>query len=300
MHGELARSVLVVDERHSVRSDLADFLAKDGYRVRTAETCELGRQMAQLGAFDFAVVNLELGQGTGCSGIDAAKVIARLRPSIRMVMLSLSPIDDGVAARLSRELPEPLAYVWAANPREGSNYIDEVRAQLRRLGEHASKEKCFVIMPFSTSVTCTEPQWSDIFKNLIKPGVESTGRYECYRSGPLAGNIITQIFDSLNSAEVVVADLTDRNANVFYELGVRHALRDATVLIAQRIDDVPFDLRPNATIVYDPTTEDGRQALKADLASAMALIEKQFKAGKRDVIVSPVRSYMLPPLRSHV
>ncbi|MDA8347073.1 MAG: hypothetical protein M0Z66_16665 [Thermaerobacter sp.] len=58
------------------------------------------------------------------------------------------------------------------------------------------------------------------------------------------------IVRELRDADVVVADLTDRNANVFYELGIRHSLKNRTVLIAQNIEDVPSDLRQYGIIVY--------------------------------------------------
>jgi hypothetical protein len=48
-----------------------------------------------------------------------------------------------------------------------------------------------------------------------------------------------------------VADLTSKNPNVFYELGMAHAMGKEVVLLAQSLDDVPFDLRPVRTIIYD-------------------------------------------------
>jgi hypothetical protein len=55
-------------------------------------------------------------------------------------------------------------------------------------------------------------------------------------------------------ADLVVADISIHNANVFYELGIRHALRDrATVLIRARIDEVPFDLKRERYLSYHQT-----------------------------------------------
>jgi len=110
----------------------------------------------------------------------------------------------------------------------------------------------------------------------------------------VVGSIITQIFDSLNSAEVVIADLTDRNANVFYELGVRHTLRDATILIAQRLEDVPFDLRQQAIIVYDWKISGNRDQARRTLQEAMKKIEVEIEEGRREIIISPVRAFMTP------
>jgi len=56
--------------------------------------------------------------------------------------------------------------------------------------------------------------------------------------------------ENLTDADIVIADLSGRNPNVFYELGVRHALKTNTILISDDVDDIPFDLRGLRTIVY--------------------------------------------------
>jgi uncharacterized protein YcbX/cytochrome c551/c552 len=70
-----------------------------------------------------------------------------------------------------------------------------------------------------------------------------------------AGNIREDMFRELVEADIVVADVSVHNANVFYELGVRHAVKNrATVLIRARIDEVPFDLRTDRYLSYDPAS----------------------------------------------
>jgi len=113
-----------------------------------------------------------------------------------------------------------------------------------------SKKKCFVIMPFSRTKSCTKEEWTGIFKGIIKPAVEESGLgYVCERSVAERQNIIKGILESVNQANVV-ADLTDNNPNVFYELGVRHTLANRTILIAQGEKDIPFDLKPYPTTFY--------------------------------------------------
>ncbi len=134
--------------------------------------------------------------------------------------------------------------------------------------------KCFVIMPFSTTASCTEEEWSWIFDNLFKSAVEGAGLdYECRRSVATRGNIVASILQELDDAYVVLADLTDRNANVFYELGVRHSLRDRTILVAQRTSDIPFDLQAYAYHVYDWKTDEGRVALTTKVTQLLADID---------------------------
>jgi hypothetical protein len=125
---------------------------------------------------------------------------------------------------------------------------------------------CFVIMPFSTTASCSEEEWTWIFEHLFKPIVEGAGLdYECRRSVATRGNLVAAILQDLNDAYIVIADLTDRNANVFYELGVRHSLKNRSILLAQRDDDIPFDLQAYAYHVYEWKTDEGQAALATKL-----------------------------------
>jgi hypothetical protein len=113
-------------------------------------------------------------------------------------------------------------------------------------------------MPFSKTTSCDEEQWTFIYNNVLKLAVENAGLdYVCQRSVATRGNIVGAIIRDLNDSYVVLADLTDRNVNVFYELGVRHALKDRTLLIAQKREDIPFDLQAYANHVYDWKTPEG-------------------------------------------
>ncbi len=113
------------------------------------------------------------------------------------------------------------------------------------------KKKCFVIMPISSSSSCTEEEWTGVLENIIKPAVKKSRLgYTCERAKPRTGNLIGDILSELNTADLVIADLTDRNPNVFYELGVRHTLRNRTILIAQDLTFVPSDLQSYWTVTY--------------------------------------------------
>jgi len=99
-------------------------------------------------------------------------------------------------------------------------------ANNRKRSVNSAKRRCFVIMPFSTSDTCTEAEWTSIYEHLIKPAVcGSHLGYSCNRSDISTGSVIKGILTDLDTADLVVADLTDSNRNVFYELGVRQTLR---------------------------------------------------------------------------
>jgi nucleoside 2-deoxyribosyltransferase len=59
------------------------------------------------------------------------------------------------------------------------------------------------------------------------------------------------VWESVNRARLIIADMTERNPNVFYELGIAHTLGKPVIMITQSMDYVPFDLKHLRCIVYD-------------------------------------------------
>ncbi|MCW3106493.1 MAG: hypothetical protein JWQ09_999 [Segetibacter sp.] len=110
-------------------------------------------------------------------------------------------------------------------------------------------KEIFVIMPFSATNSCTEERWTEIFFNVFKPAIEALG-YTCERAMPETGSLTKSIVEKLRHSRIVLADVTDRNANVFYELGVRHSLSKRTIIITQDSSHVPSDLKGYWFIQY--------------------------------------------------
>ena len=102
----------------------------------------------------------------------------------------------------------------------------------------------FVIMPYDES-------YDELYDGFLKPVISDCG-FLSVRADDLQNsqNIINDIVDGIHNANVVVADLTDLNPNVFYELGLAHAMNRPTILLSQGIDDLPFDLRSYRVIQY--------------------------------------------------
>ena len=144
-------------------------------------------------------------------------------------------------------------------------------------------------MPFSERGGITSDQWTFISEQIFLRGVESSetlDSYQCNRIALDRGDIIRGIVNSLGESHVVFADLTTSNANVFYELGVRHVLARGTFLFAQSIRDIPFDLRPYSCHEYGFGTE-------RELQRARKLVERclnDFEANP-DAPDSPVADF---------
>lgn len=109
-------------------------------------------------------------------------------------------------------------------------------------------DSCFVMQPFS-------PPLGTYYSSIYKPAIEKAGLKAVRADADLfgTGKIIDQVWRGISEAKVLVAELTSRNPNVFYELGLAHALNKPVVLISASEDDVPFDLRHIRVIYYDNT-----------------------------------------------
>lgn len=122
----------------------------------------------------------------------------------------------------------------------------------------SGQNKCFVISPIGGSGTEKHVKFKEVLEYVIKAAVKASGyTLEVLRADDIdrAGSFIKDILEHLYVSYVVIADLTEQNPNVFYELGVRHALSPRTILIAQSLDDIPSDLREYRTIIYDASAK---------------------------------------------
>lgn len=117
---------------------------------------------------------------------------------------------------------------------------------------------CFVLMPFQ------EP-YNTIYNNHIKPAVEKS-ELKILRADNIFSTsaVVEDIWEYINKASFLIADVTGRNPNVFYELGIAHTIGKNVIIIAQNKDDVPFDLKHIRHFTYS-NDEDGLQKLESDL-----------------------------------
>jgi hypothetical protein len=109
-------------------------------------------------------------------------------------------------------------------------------------------DSCFVMMPFGSPL-------GSYYEKIYKPAIEKARLTPVRADSEIfgAGKIMDQIWVGINSAKVLVAEMTSRNPNVFYELGLAHALRKPVVLVSSNEADVPFDLKHIRVIIYDTT-----------------------------------------------
>jgi hypothetical protein len=106
-------------------------------------------------------------------------------------------------------------------------------------------DTCFVMMPFGA--------WFDrYYKEIYVPAIKEAG-LEPVRGDELftTGSVVEQIWEQIEKSKLLLADLSGKNANVFYELGLSHAAGKPVVFTSSDVADVPFDLRHLRVIIYD-------------------------------------------------
>lgn len=114
----------------------------------------------------------------------------------------------------------------------------------------------FILMPFN-------PEFDDTYELAIRPACEAAGAYaERVDEQIFGGSILDRIYNQIAKADFVIADLTGRNPNVFYETGYAHALGKTTLLLTRSVEDIPFDLQHYSHIVYEGRLSELRSELE--------------------------------------
>ncbi len=154
------------------------------------------------------------------------------------------------ADAIRREKPGQRTPMWGALP----GAVDE--------------KSCFVITPFGDASNIQE-----VYRDVIIPTAEEVG-LRVRRADDIFshGEIIRDIWAAIGAARIIIADVTGRNANVFYELGMAHAIGKDVIMLAQDRADVPFDVTHLRYILYQYTPRGVKklqQSLKGTLEAAL-------------------------------
>jgi len=134
----------------------------------------------------------------------------------------------------------------------------------------------FVLMPFDSS-------FDDIYKFGIKGAADDVEAYAERVDEQLFGEgILDRIFNQISKSDVVVADMSGRNPNVFYEVGYAHALGKIVILLTQSSDDIPFDLKHRQHTVYGGRIETLRAELAPRIQWALGEAKRRQSAAPRE------------------
>lgn len=133
----------------------------------------------------------------------------------------------------------------------------------------AVKPFAFVLMPF-------EESFADIYKLGIQAAATECGVIaERVDEQTFSETILERIYRQIETADFVIADMTGRNPNVFYEVGYAHARGKLCTLLTQTADDIPFDLRHHRHIIYNGSIQTLKERLLKEIEWLKREREKQ-------------------------
>ncbi|MEB7917484.1 P-loop NTPase family protein [Enterobacter mori] len=123
----------------------------------------------------------------------------------------------------------------------------------KKISEQASHQakKCFVMMPIADHKDYPVGHFQRVYDYLIKPACEKAG-LEPYRAddNKASDMIMLDILQKLVECDMAICDISSRNANVFFELGLRQAFNKKTILITDGLQSAPFDISGLRHISY--------------------------------------------------
>jgi hypothetical protein len=125
------------------------------------------------------------------------------------------------------------------------------KAKAKKKKTPAPRKSCFVIAPIGDETSATRRNTDGLVKAVIRPVLEEAG-YDVCIAHEIAetGSITTQIIQHVLQDDLLVADLSELNPNVMYELAVRHAARRPVIITALRGTSLPFDVATERTIFF--------------------------------------------------
>lgn len=147
------------------------------------------------------------------------------------------------------------------------------------MAANQEKKICFVISPIGDDDSDTRKRSDQVLKHIITGAVEQLG-YEVIRADKISepGIITHQILQHIVDAPLVIADLTEHNPNVFYELALRHAIRKPLVQLIKKGEVIPFDVAATRIIQFDLHNLDSVDAAKLEIIAQV----KSLEAGKNE------------------
>lgn len=139
----------------------------------------------------------------------------------------------------------------------------------------SGRKICFVIAPIGESDSEVRRRSDQILKHVITPAAKECG-YDTIRADQISepGIITTQVIQHIVEDPLVIADLTDRNPNVFYELAIRHAIKKPLVQMIKEGEQIPFDVAGTRTVHVDHQDLDSVEEAKREIIKQIQAVEK--------------------------
>lgn len=162
--------------------------------------------------------------------------------------------------------------------------------------KNTQSKTCFVLMPFSAP-------FNDYYQKIYKPAIKDAG-FKPLRVDEITAPrpFIEDIVDSIRNSDVVLAEITGRNPNVMYEMGIAYAAKTPIVIISQSVSEAPTDLKHQRIVVYDTTKPSWPAKLRSHITNAMreSVPDKQSGNQKATTKTKSIRNTGMPWTRNEL
>lgn len=149
-------------------------------------------------------------------------------------------------------------------------------------GQTNIERKCFAIMPIADHPDYESGHFNRVYEHLIKPACEMSGFKPNRADDAKASHMIMfDILKNIIECDMAICDLSSKNANVFYELGLRQAFNKKTILITDGRTNTPFDITGFRYVKYDHSLR--IDSVKDNIAEISAMLNETYLAPDDDV-----------------
>jgi len=158
-------------------------------------------------------------------------------------------------------------------------------------------------MPFSQTEMHPKAYWARHFNEFLKPLIKECGDLKVSRSKALRGDLVREIVENLYDSDIVVADLTGWNPNVFWELGVRLSYKHGTITIAEEGTELPFNISTKGTLYYHPRNHIKLEEFRTQFKMAIRdCLDNPDKPDSRvlEILQSRLTRHLAPPINFNI
>lgn len=194
-----------------------------------------------------ALVLADYHLGETLTGLDVLRKIVSIFPLTKLALFSGRARASDYVRVINEKLLD--ACFLKEEQKLERDAIGKIRTLLDEWNDERRKRRgtCFVVMPFGKG-------FDNVYRSLFKPAIESLG-YLCVRQDErktVNKHILDDVIENIHRASLVICDITTRNPNVFYELGIAHCLNKPVLILTQSMRNLPFDVRFFRISRYNP------------------------------------------------
>lgn len=253
----LKPKILLIDDDKEFLKVFGKKLSNNNFSVKECSSCEDALRALKGEFFDIVVCDVRLPFfGMSDGGLEMAKEVSERSPATFTIIVSQYVTDY-----LVNEFMASVDHKRYCFLTKDDRFLKKLLEQARKI---LDKKTMYVCMPFSED-------FDDVYELGIKK-VAADLHFKCERADEIQhnGGILERVYESIKSSHIIIAEISTKNPNVYYEIGYAHALGREVILLTQDGSVVPIDLRNFNHIVYSKSRlVDFQKALRKRIESLL-------------------------------